>query len=158
MQFLRLSWEDGAKLSEELVEKASGYKPDVLIGISRGGLVPLRIFSDITGLKKIGVLGIQFYKAIGETNKFPEITHEMPLDIRGKKILIIDDVADTGKSLVEAKKYIEKKGASEIKTATIHYKPTSEIVPDYYVSETTSWIIYPWERYETERELKEMKK
>jgi len=158
MRFLRLSWDDGAKLTEELIEKTADYKPDVLIGVSRGGLVPLRIFSDITGIKKIGVLGIQFYKAIGKTNKFPEITHDMPLYIKGKKVLIIDDVADTGKSLVEARKYIEKKGAKEIRTATLHYKPTSEIKPDYYIATTTDWIIYPWEVHEAERELKTIKK
>lgn len=158
MKFLRLSWTEGAKLCEELVEKTRDYRPDVLVGVSRGGLVPLRVFSDVLDIKKIGVLGIQFYKAIGETNKFPEITHEMPLNISGKKILIIDDVADTGKSLVEAKKYIGKKGAKEIKTATLHFKPTSIITPDYYIATTTDWIIYPWEIHETERELKEKKK
>jgi len=158
MRFLRLSWDDGAKLTEELIEKTADYKPDVLIGVSRGGLVPLRIFSDITGIKKIGVLGIQFYKAIGKTNKFPEITHDMPLDIKGKKVLIIDDVADTGKSLVEARKYIEKKGAKEIRTATLHYKPASEITPDYYIHETSDWIIYPWEVHEAEREIKKENK
>lgn len=158
MKFLRLSWDDGAKLTEELIEKTVDYNPDILVGVSRGGLVPLRIFADVLDMKKIGVLGIQFYKAIGKTNKFPEITHDMPLDIKGKKILIIDDVADTGKSLVEAKKYIEKKGAKEIRTATLHYKPTSEIVPDYYIATTTDWIIYPWEVHEAERELKEIKK
>ncbi len=155
MEFLRISWEEGAKLCEELVRKTEKYKPDVLIGVSRGGLVPLRIFSDMLDIKKIGVLGIQFYKKIGETMDFPEITHEMPLNIKGKKVLIIDDVADTGKSLIAAKEYIEKKGASEIRTATLHYKPTSEIKPDYFIGTTTKWIVYPWERHEVERELAE---
>ena len=155
MEFLRISWEDGAKLCEELVHKAKDYRPDVLVGVSRGGLVPLRIFSDMLGIKRIGVLGIQFYKKIGETSDFPEITHEMPLKIDGKKVLIIDDVADTGKSLAEAIKCISNKKPSEIRTATLHYKPTSEIKPDYFIDTTTAWIIYPWERHEAEREIKE---
>ena len=155
MEFLRISWEEGAKLCEELVRKTGDYKPDVLIGVSRGGLVPLRIFSDVLDIRKIGVLGIQFYKKIGETRDFPEITHDMPLNINGKKVLIIDDVADTGKSLIAAKEYIEKKGASEIRTATLHYKPTSEIKPDYFIGTTTKWVVYPWERHEVDRELAE---
>ncbi len=154
MKFLRLSWDDGATLCEELVEKTKDYKPDVLIGVSRGGLVPLRIFADVLDMKKIGILGIQFYKAIGKRNKFPEITHDMPLNIEGKKVLIIDDIADTGKSLITAKEYIEKKGAKEIRTATLHFKPTSLITPDYYIRITTDWIIYPWELHEAEREIK----
>ena len=153
MKFLRLSWGEGAKVCEELVEKTSDYKPDILVGVSRGGLVPLRIFSDMRDIKKIGVLGIQFYKAIGKTNKFPEITHDLPISIEGKKVLVIDDVADTGTSLIEAVKYVKDKGAKEIRTATLHYKPTSKIKPDYYITETTAWIIYPWERFEAEREL-----
>ncbi len=155
MEFLRLSWEEGAELCEKLVHKTDDYKPDVLIGVSRGGLVPLRIFSDMRNIKRIGVLGIQFYKKIGERKDFPEIIHDMPLNIEGKRILIIDDVADTGKSLVEAIKYISNKKPSEIRTATLHYKPTSEIKPDYFIGTTTAWIIYPWERHEAEREIKE---
>jgi len=155
MEFLRISWEEGARLCEQLVHKTGGYRPDVLIGVSRGGLVPLRIFSDVLGIKTIGVLGIQFYKKIGETSGSPEITHDMPLNIKGKKVLIIDDVADTGKSLLAAKEYIERKGASEIRTATLHFKPTSALKPDYFVGTTTAWVVYPWERHEVERELKE---
>ena len=155
MEFLRISWEEGAALCEKLVHKTEEYSPDILIGVSRGGLVPLRVFSDMLGIKRIGVLGIQFYKKIGETRDFPEITHDMPLNIEGKKVLIIDDVADTGKSLIAAREYIERKGASEIKMATLHYKPTSIVKPDYFVGITTAWIIYPWERHEAEREIKE---
>ncbi|NYZ77112.1 phosphoribosyltransferase [Candidatus Micrarchaeota archaeon] len=154
MEFLRISWEEAAKLCEELVHKTEYYKPDILVGVSRGGLVPLRIFSDVLGIKRLGVLGIQFYKKIGETSDFPEITHDLPIDVRGKKVLIIDDVADTGKSLIAAREYVNRKGAKEIKTATIHFKPHSILKPDYFVAVTTAWIIYPWERHEVERELK----
>jgi hypoxanthine phosphoribosyltransferase len=49
---------------------------------------------------------------------------------------------------------LERKGAAEVKIATIHYKPTASFRPDYFVMTTTSWIAYPWERYEMERELK----
>jgi hypoxanthine phosphoribosyltransferase len=155
MEFMRISWEEGAELCEQLVHKTDDYRPDILIGVSRGGLVPLRIFSDMLGIKRIGVLGIQFYKKMGETRDFPEITYEMPLNIEGKKVLIIDDVAHTGKSLVAAKEYIEKRGASDIRIATLHYHPTSILRPDYFVEMTNTWIIYPWERHEAEREIKE---
>lgn len=155
MEFLRISWEEGANLCEQLVHKTEDYRPDVLVGVSRGGLVPLRIFSDMRNIRKIGVLGIQFYNKIGETRGFPEITHDMPINIEGKKVLIIDDVADTGKSLIAAKEYIDRKGASDIRIATLHYKPTSMVKPDYFIDTTTAWIIYPWERHEAEREIKE---
>ena len=72
---------------------------------------------------------------------------------RRRRILIVDDVADTGKSLIVAKDYLMKRGASEIKVATLHFKPTSSFKPDYYVDMTTAWICYPWGRNEVEREL-----
>ena len=66
MEFKWLSWDDTVKLCENLSKKVKEYNPDILVGVSRGGLVPLRLLSDITGIKKVGVLGIEFYKKIGE--------------------------------------------------------------------------------------------
>ena len=153
MEFEWLPWSKGAEMCEQLAEMVRDENPDVLVGVSRGGLVPVRILSDILGITRIGILGVQFYKKVGETKDFPEITHDMPLDVSGKKVLIVDDVADTGKSLVAARDYISRKGAGEIKVATLHYKPTSIIKPDYFVGVTTSWIVYPWEQYEVKREI-----
>jgi len=153
MDLLRMSWDATIEYCEELAERTGRYKPDMIIGISRGGLVPARILSDILGIKKVGIIGITFYRKAGETNESPEIVQELCMDIKGKKILLVDDIADTGKSLVVAKDYLESKEAGEIKVATIHYKPNSIFKPDYYVGTTTAWVVYPWECKETEREL-----
>ena len=158
MEFKWLSWDDTVKLCENLSKKVKEYNPDILVGVSRGGLVPLRLLSDITGIKKVGVLGIEFYKKIGETREKPEITHDLPVDITNKKVLIIDDVADSGKSLIVAKDYIIAKGAKEAKTATLHYKPVSKLKPDFFVDITSDWIVYPWEINEVKREMEEIKK
>lgn len=153
MELLRINWQNAAELAEELAEKID-YIPEVLIGISRGGLVPVRIISDIKGIRHIGILGMGFYKSVGRTNKFPEIVQDVTTEIKGKNVLLVDDVADTGRSLMAAKDYILRKNAKQVKTATIHYKPISQIKPDYFVRTTNAWIIYPWERHEAERELK----
>jgi len=129
----------------------------MLVGISRGGLVPVRILSDKMGINNIGVMGIGFYKSVGQTSKFPQITQELSKDVVGKKVLVVDDVADTGRSLVVAKEYLGRKGAAEVKIATLHYKPASQLKPDYFMDTTTKWVVYPWEQYEVERELKEKK-
>ncbi|MEM4359166.1 MAG: phosphoribosyltransferase [Candidatus Bilamarchaeaceae archaeon] len=158
MKLKWISWEEATRMSERLAEMVADYKPDVLVGVSRGGLVPVRILADVLGTSKVGVLGVQFYKKIGETKDFPEITHEMPLDVKGKKVLIVDDVSDTGKSLVAAREYILRKGAKEVKIATLHFKPHSILKPDYFIGVTTAWLVYPWERHEVKREIEEMKK
>lgn len=155
MDLLRISWEAAVKYCEELAEKTKEFKPDMIVGISRGGLVPARILSDMLDIKSVGVVGMVFYTKVGETEDAPKITQELAMDLKGKRILLVDDVADTGKSLAAAKEYLEGKGAGEIKTAALHYKPKSILKPDYYYETTTAWIVYPWERYEVKRELKE---
>jgi hypoxanthine phosphoribosyltransferase len=153
MDLLRISWDAAVEYCEQLAGKID-FKPDVIVGISRGGLVPARILSDIMDNKNLAVLGIIFYKGVGKRTESPEITQDLTKDLKGKKVLVVDDVSDTGKSLIVAKDYIANKGASEIKVATLHYKPHSKFKPDYYIATTDAWIVYPWERHEVERELK----
>lgn len=153
MDVLHISWDATVEYCEQLAKKID-YKPDLLVGLSRGGLVPLRLLSDILGINSVGVLGLSLYKGIGKTFDKPKIVQDLAIDITGKKILIIDDVADSGRSLVAAKAYFEGKGAKEIKIATLHYKPNSIFKPDYFVATTTAWIAYPWEKHEIDKELK----
>jgi hypoxanthine phosphoribosyltransferase len=150
MDLLRINWETAIKNCEELSGKID-FKPDIIIGISRGGLVPARIMSDILGVHDVAVLGIRFYRGMGKTEESPLITQDISIDVSGKRILIVDDVADSGKSLTFAKEHL--KDAKEVKCATLHYKPISEYKPDYFVASTTAWIVYPWEIHEVEREL-----
>lgn len=151
MDILRINWEATIKFCEELGVKID-FRPDVIVGLSRGGLVLSRILSDIMEIERIGVIGITFYKGMKRMER-PEIFQDLSMDVRGKKVLLVDDVADTGRSLEAAKAHIMARGATEVKIATIHYKPTASFMPDYYVMTTTSWIAYPWERHEIEREL-----
>ncbi|MBN1329794.1 MAG: phosphoribosyltransferase [Candidatus Heimdallarchaeota archaeon] len=141
-------WNQVSQLSAKI---AKTYKPDILIGISRGGLVITRLFSDILGIKDIGIIGVGFYTNIGETAKKPTLSQELTTSVEGKKVLLIDDVSDTGKSLVVAVKYLKDKGAVQIKTVTLHYKPQSCFKPDYFIADTTKWIVYPWEKMEFAR-------
>lgn len=125
------------------------YRPDLIVGIARGGWIVARILSDLLDIKEVANIRVEFYEDLLLTRERPSITQEVSLDVRGKRILLCDDVADTGKSLKIASDYLKNKGVSEIKISTLHLKPTSIVCPDYYVSETDAWIIYPWEVFET---------
>jgi uncharacterized protein len=153
MDLLRMSWDATIRHCEELAGKITDFRPDVIVGLSRGGLVPARIMSDMLDVREVGILGVTFYKAMGKATDFPRITQDLTMDLSGRRVLMVDDVADTGRSLLVAKDYLQRKGVKEIRIATIHYKPNSEFKPDYFVASTTSWIVYPWERREIEREL-----
>ena len=133
--------------------KESGFQPDVLVSILRGGAPVTALLSDCLGVTNIASIRIMLYKGIAKPDEEAQILQPLAIDVRGKKVLIVDDVADTGKTLIVAKNHVADKGASEIKIATIHMKPWSKIVPDYYVEVTDRWIVYPWEYHEFIREI-----
>ncbi|MEM2941079.1 MAG: phosphoribosyltransferase [Thermoproteota archaeon] len=155
MEFEVISWEHFYQLTLELVEKVlkSGYKPDAIIGVSRGGLVPLRIFSDEYEGTEIGVIRVAFYEDVKKTGSEPRILQDVNVDVSGRRILVVDDVADTGRSLETVRRHFKDKGASDVKIATVYYKPWSILKPDYYVKKTEKWIIFPHEIGETIRKL-----
>lgn len=155
MEFEVVSWEHFYQLTIELIGKVlkSGYRPDVIIGISRGGLVPLRIFSDEFEDTEIGIIRVAFYEDVKKTRGKPRILQDVNVDISGKRVLVVDDVADTGKSLETVRRHLENKGALEVKIATVYYKPWSTLMPDYYVKRTERWILFPHEIGETIRKL-----
>ena len=152
MDMLRISWEATINYCEELGRKID-FRPDLIVGLSRGGLVLTRILSDIMAIERVGIIGIKFYDGMRRMER-PEVFQELTMDVRGRKILLVDDVAETGRSLEAARAHLLEKGAAEVKIATLHYKPTSSFRPDYFVMTTTSWIAYPWERHEIERETR----
>jgi len=152
LKFTVLSWEDIISMSMKLASlvKESGFKPDYLIGVARGGLVPLRILSDLFNNNKIFIINVKLYKDIEERSEEVVFVQEIDKDISNHKVLIVDDVADTGITLKAVVDYIKNKlKPSELKVATIHYKPWSAIKPDYYLEEVTEWIVYPWEYIES---------
>lgn len=153
MKFIKPSWNKIDRMCRQLAKKCAGFKPDWIVGVSRGGLVPARLLSDSLDLPNMSVVRVEFYKSIGETRDFPKITQPLSVDVKGKKVLVVDDVADTGRSLAVAKEHAKRAGAAEVKTATLHYKPSSLIKPDFYIAQTTAWIVYPWEVEEVRREL-----
>lgn len=154
MEYLSFSWEDAEKATASLTEKinSSGFSPDIIIAISRGGLVPARLLSDSLNVPVLYTIRIFFYSSVGVRMEKPEVTQPLSADIKGKKILIVDDISDSGKSLELAEEHAKSLNPAEIKTATIHYKPGSIFKPDFFVSTTEAWVVYPWERAEFIRE------
>lgn len=145
-----ISWEDVEKLSRMLARKIlrSGFSPEILVAISRGGFPVGRILSDELGVNYLTSMKIEYYDAPGVRRDKPLLICPITENVQGKKVLVVDDVADTGESLALAKEHLLQKDAV-VKTSTLHYKPWSRIVPDYFVKKVTGWIIYPWEKRET---------
>ncbi len=131
--------------------RASGFIPDIIIGVSRGGLVPARIICDFLHQKDLATIKVEHW-GIAETLGKAKIKYSLPeeIDISEKRILIVDDVADTGETYKVIIDYLKEKSPSEIKTAALHYKTSSSFIPDHWGEKHGAWmwIIYPWALYE----------
>ena len=133
--------------------RKNGFKPDIIVGVSRGGWPPARVLSDLMGNSNLANVRAEFYLGVAETKEEPVLTQQVSMEVAGKKVLVVDEVADTGKSLKLVKEHIIEKGATEVKIATVYYKPWSIVKPDYYEKETSKWIVFPWEIKETVRKI-----
>jgi hypoxanthine phosphoribosyltransferase len=145
MDYLILTWDDVYNLTLQLSERVveSGFKPDIVVGIARGGWIPARILSDVLYADTLQNIRIEYY------SDEPKITQPITGSMEGKSILLVDEVADTGDSLYHAIEHVEDLGAGEVKTAVLHWKPWSRVEPDFYMVRTESWTVYPWEMRES---------
>lgn len=155
MKYLRLTWDDIEEQCKRLGEKIRGKKidSDIIVGIARGGWIPARLLSDMLDNDEVYTVRVKFYKSVGETREKPLILHPTQFDITGKKVLLVDDIADTGESLLATIEHLKERNAKEIFVATLIKKPTAKIIPDLFIKETDAWVIFPWEVYETIRDI-----
>jgi hypoxanthine phosphoribosyltransferase len=128
----------------------SGFVPDVIIGVSRGGWVPARVLCDLLSTPVLANVGVEFYVGVGVMKgRQPRLTQQLSAAVSGNRVLIVDDVADTGKSLQLVKEHVIKEGALEVRTVTMYMKPWSIVEPSYHGKKTSCWIVFPWETKET---------
>jgi len=142
-------------LSQAEKIRGSCFKPDVIVSLTRGGWIPARVLSDLLEIPDLAVVRVEFYLSVAETRNEPVLTQGVFAVVEDKKVLLVDDVADTGKSLQLAREHIRQKGATEVRIATVYRKPFSAITPDYYEKETRRWVVFPWDAKETLRKIVE---
>lgn len=142
-----VSWDQSYQMTFYLFEKMTeqGFYPDVIVGIARGGWIPARLLADFYGNRRTANIKIEFYDNTTRASDEPVITQKISENVKGKKVLVVDDVADSGKSLLAAVNHIKENDPEIIKTATLYYKKQSLIKPDFFINETQAWIVYPWE-------------
>lgn len=133
--------------------RASGFKADLIVGVSRGGWAPARVLSDLLENTRTASMKVEFYVGLGKTSSRPVVTQPIGENAFGKNVLVVDDVSDTGESLTVAMDHVMEKVAKTVKTATLYYKPHSKFKPDFFAESTSDWIIFPWERLEATKLL-----
>ncbi len=155
ISFTAPSWDQIYDMLIDLAKrvKDSRFKPDLIVGVCRGGWTPARVMSDLLENANTASIRIEFYLAPGVTARKPVISQTIMVPVKGVNVLVVDDVADTGESLKVAVDHLDVCGAKAIKTATLYYKPQSCLKPDFFIIQTEQWVIFPWERLETTRRL-----
>jgi len=145
IQYLSLSWDAYQDLARKISATILSHSPEVnqIVAIARGGLTFGHICSDFMRIP-VATITIQSYSDIQKRGLL-SITEPLSMDIQGKHILLVDDVADSGKTLKRAKEYIRSFKPKSITVATLFYKPHSEFRPDYFAQQTTKWILFPYE-------------
>jgi hypothetical protein len=145
-----LSWELFGEASRELAQAvAADFPVDLVIAIARGGLVPGGAVAYALGVKAVGTLNVEFYTDIATTLPDPVVLPPL-LDteaLAGRRALVVDDVADSGRTLRLVLDLVQSYGA-DARSAVLYSKPTSVIEPDYVWRRTDRWITFPWSAHE----------
>ena len=142
-----LTWSRFGESNRELatIIHLSGYRPDLVVAIARGGMLFAGGLAYALGIKACDALNIEFYTGVGETLPEPAILKPL-LDtdaLEGAKVLLVDDVADSGRTLRLAVDLLADR-ATEVRSAVLYTKPTTIIQPDYTWATTDRWITFPW--------------
>ena len=157
----RYGWEAVDALCRRLARSIS--EPfDAIVCILRGGAVPGVILANELGIDTVaGIKVVQAGQAAAGTA--PDRPYDgvegsvliplNPLDLRGRRVLLVDDVLDSGETALVARREIERLGPARLAFATLQVKSYSRFRPDYFVEEKTGWLFYPWM---SEREFRQM--
>lgn len=130
------------KLAEEILD--SGEKFDRVVALAKGGWTWARTLMDYLGIDEISSVRFKSYQGINEASE-PQLVQPLTDSIHNQKVLLFDEVIDTGETVRKASDYLKIMGAKDIKIASLCYKPHSCITPDYFAFETTGWVVFPHE-------------
>ncbi len=123
---------------------ATEYKPDTLLSIARGGLTLAHFMAEALHTNRLFVLNSIHYDGTKKLDTFN--IFNIPNLSDAQKVLIIDDISDSGETLREVLKILKEKYPDvEYKIATIFYKPHTLVMPDFTLKEAKLWIDFLWE-------------
>ena len=128
-----------------LIEKVKEFEPEVLLGIARGGLTLVHAMAEGMEIREVQSIRTELYD---NANKREEITvFDTCLFGNIRRVLVVDDIADSGETLAVIMKYLDEKYPQiEFKAATLFYKSTSCYEPHFWMNEANDWIEFFWER------------
>jgi hypoxanthine phosphoribosyltransferase len=142
-----LTWTDFGEASRALARQVaeSGFEPDLILSIARGGLFVAGALAYALDVKNVHVMNVEFYTGIGQRLEMPVMLPPVPnvVDLAGARVLIADDVADTGETLKLVTEFC-RDHVAEVRCAVLYHKPHSLVACEYVWRLTDRWIDFPW--------------
>jgi hypothetical protein len=156
-KFQNITWKEFDGLCYSLYQKIkdSNFQPDLIIGLMRGGIIPARILADYFKVDlDFYTINVKFYTDINQTLKKPIIKDFQHIDHKSKKVLVVDDIYDSGKTMKAIRNCFNN---NQLFTATLHCRENNTHTPDYFadIAYSNNWIIYPWEKIEFQTQQQE---
>jgi hypoxanthine phosphoribosyltransferase len=143
----RMSWAELGVAARELAARVveDGYEPDLILGIARGGLLVAGALSYALDVKNSFTMNVEFYTGVDERLPVPMLLPPVPplVDLHDSRMLIADDVADTGQTLALVKGFCAGQ-VGEVRAAVLYEKPRSIVSCEYVWRRTELWIDFPW--------------
>lgn len=142
-----VSWDDLDRLVAEMAERLAPQRFDVILAITRGGLVPAGMLAYRLRIRNILVAAVEFYDDEGQPGPRPTFL-QFPADplLRGQQVLVVDEVWDSGTTIHAVTQRIRQAGGIPT-TAVVHWKPERSVVPgspDVHAVTTAAWVVYPF--------------
>lgn len=142
-----LTWDGLGDATRDLAQQVadSGFTPNIIIAVARGGMIPAGAMTYALGVKLTDAINVEFYTDVEQTLPDP-ILLAPQLDtnsIADQRLLVVDDVADSGRTLALVLKLLRGFGA-DVRSAVLYAKPTTVVSPDFVWKRTDKWIVFPW--------------
>jgi uncharacterized protein len=146
-----MGWGDLGDATRALAEQVAGdgYDPDMILSIARGGLLVGAALGYALAVKNVYTMNVEYYTGVDERLEVPRILPPAPdfVDLHDARILIADDVADTGHTLESVQDFCSGK-VGEVRIAVLYEKPHTVVSCDYVWKRTDRWIDFPWSAQE----------
>jgi uncharacterized protein len=143
----QMTWEDLGTAVHDLATQiqADGFSPDAVLALARGGLPCAGALAYALGVKSMATLNVEFYTGVDERLEDPLVLPPVPdlSLLRAERLLVVDDVADTGRTLALAREFCAQH-VPEVRTAVLYEKPQSVVHSDFVWRRTDRWITFPW--------------
>ncbi len=143
-----VSWGEVYRLTRAVAKAIRGadFEPDLIVAIARGGYVPARLLCDFLDIYDVTSIRIVHYTAGAQKQEQARLAAPLCVDVEDRKVLIVDDVSDTGDTLELSVQHLRDGRARDVRVAVLHHKQVATVQPEFYGKRVVKWrwITYPW--------------